>query len=485
MKRIACFVLVLIMALGLIGCGQETASTPTISAPTNSDENKTYRDPAEMPEAAKPFIDTDGDFDYQTVDWNGPEGYVIVYPAGDNNAKAAATLLKEFYKSSCNIDLRIVTDKTNDTEKEILVGKTSRQESDKNINESDIKVSLTGKKLVFDGGHAVTLNSAVNKYIRLAPAKGKACLFTLKTDFESTVLDGYKYVWGDEFEGTDIDFTKWDFEERMSGSTKLEISWEKDVVDVNDGRLKLHGINTFNPLREGTLYKSPYSVVTKYKMNYVYGYAEIRARVPFEKGSWPSFWGLQIGANGGKNKVGGVAYDPEKAANAKYGVEVDIFEVFGSETSLEPTIHRHYNTGVYNYSEIHKTDKNSYSDGSPVRWNWEEKGVDLKTLSQQYHTYGFLWTEKEYSFFVDGEKYETIDITKSFDLCDDYQGFHEPLFLMFNNHVFADDMKYYENVVEDHSKMPFCYYIDWLRLYQKPGVGKLYIDTTPKTYVGR
>jgi beta-glucanase (GH16 family) len=272
----------------------------------------------------------------------------------------------------------------------------------------------------------------------------------------------------------------------MSGSTKVEISWDKDVVDVADGRLKLHGINYYNPLREGTRYKAPYSVVTKYKMNYVYGYAEIRARVPYEKGAWPSFWGHQIGANGGTNKNGGVAYDEEKSKNAKYGVEVDIFEVFGSLTTLEPTIHRHYNTGVYNYSEIHGTNKNSYSDGSSVSWNWEERGGNIETLSQEYHTYGFLWTKTEYSFYVDGIKYETVDITKSFDECPDYQGFHEPLFLMFNNHVFADDMSYYANEVEDHTTLPFCYYIDWIRVYQKSGVGsQLYIDTTPKTYLGR
>ncbi len=482
MKRIFSAILIAVLLPGLIACAgkpQEATSTPS------SDDEKTYRDPAEKEEQAEPFVDTDGDFDYKTVSWDGPDGYAIVYPSGDDAAGSAANLFKAFAKETYGVTLTVTSDTAEEQEKEILIGKTNRKESSDELSDADINVEISGSKLLIEGGHSVTLTSAVNKYIRLAPEKGKAAAFTLKTDFTSTVLDGYKYVWGDEFEGTDIDFTKWDFEERMSSSTKLEISWEKDVVDVADGRLKLHGISWFNPLREGTLYKSPYSVVTKYKMNYVYGYAEIRARVPFEKGAWPSFWGLQIGANGGKNKVGGVAYDPEKAAAAKYGVEVDIFEVFGSLTALEPTIHRHYNSGNYNYAEIHDAGKNSTTDGSYVRWDWEEKGVDIKTLSQQYHTYGFLWTDKEYSFYVDGEKYETIDITKSFDECEDYQGFHEPLFLMFNNHVFADDMSYYENVVEDHSRMPFCYYIDWLRVYQKPGVGKLYIDTTPKTYVGR
>ena len=476
--KLISLILCVSIIVSLAGCGGETEVV--------SSEQPNYRDPAQTEQEPEAFVDTDGDFDYETVNWNGPEDYVIIYPSGDKKAKESATTLRNYFKSAYGVTLALKTDATEETEKEILVGGTNRKASKKGMDESELSVAVSGGKLTFNAGHAVTLASAVNKFVRLAPEKGKAYTFSLKTDFVSTVLDGYEYVWGDEFEGSDVDFTKWDFEERMSGSTKLEISWEKDVIDVADGRLKLHGINYYNPLREGTRYKSPYSVVTKYKMNYVYGYAEIRARVPYEKGAWPSFWGLQIGANGGTNKNGGVAYDEEKSKNAKYGVEVDIFEVFGSLTTLEPTIHRHYNTGVYNYSEIHGTDKNSYSDGSNVRWNWEERGGNIETLSQEYHTYGFLWTKTEYSFYVDGIKYETVDITKSFDKCPDYQGFHEPLFLMFNNHVFADDMSYYANEVEDHSTLPFCYYIDWIRVYQKKGVGsKLYIDTTPKTYLGR
>lgn len=499
MKKPVKFISILLTAVLLIstsGCGESPKKDSSSSVPASSDpsssnqpsseqEGNDYRQPLTPETESGEFVDTDGVFEYQTVDWQGPEGYVIVYPAGDNAARSAAVVLKDFYKEDCGVDLKIVTDKTAEVKKEILVGKTSRADSAKNLSESEMKVSLSGMKLIFDGGHNVTLTSAVNKYVRLAPEKGNACIFSLETDFQSTVLDGYEYVWGDEFEGADLDMTKWDFEERMSGSTKVEISWDRDVVDVGDGRLKLHGINYFNPLREGTRYKVPYSVVTKYKMNYVYGYAEIRARVPFEQGSWPSFWGLQIGANGGRNKTGGVAYDEEKAKNAKYGVEVDIFEVFGSLSKLEPTIHRHYNSGIYDYGKTHGVEGNHTTDGSYANWDWEERGADLETLSQEYHTYGFLWTEKEYSFYVDGIKYETIDITKSFDLCEDYQGFHEPLFLMFNNHVFADDMSYYENLVSDHSKLPFCYYIDWIRVYQKPGHGKIYIDTTPKSYVGR
>ena len=88
-------------------------------------------------------------------------------------------------------------------------------------------------------------------------------------------------------------------------------------------------------------------------------------------------------------------------------------------------------------------------------------------------------------FYVDGTKYYTLNIVNTFDMFDDMSGFHSPIFLMFNNHVFADDLSWYGSLVKDHSLLPFCYYIDYIRVYQKPGVGELYIDDEPNSYEGR
>ncbi len=463
------------IVFGLSACGEDKTGS----------KKRNWREPAKIEITEEKFVDKDGEFKYKTVDWAGPEGYIIVYPDSDFEAKKAANQLENYYES-LGVDISVTSDKTSETEKEILIGATNRSYSGTRLDASKLSISIKDNKLIFNAGHAVTLKSAVEKFIRTAPPKGKASTFQLTTDFKATVLDGYEYVWGDEFEGSELDMTKWDFEERMTGSGQVEISWDKDVVDVGDGRLKLHALNYFNPLREGTKYKVPYSVVTKYKMNYVYGYAEIRARVPFYKGSWPSFWSQIIGAMGGRSSEGGVAYDPKRIEKAMYGVEVDIFEVFGNASKVVPNAHKAYISKWYDYDKIHGTKTGNHTVVTPVKiWDWAEKDVDLNTLSYQYHLYGFEWNEKEMSFYVDGEKYYTIDLVNSWDLCPDMSRFHEPLFLMFNNHVFADDMSYYENVVEDYDKMPFCYYIDWCRVYQKPNTGELHIDETPKYYEGR
>lgn len=474
LKRAVCVLLSAVFIVSLIGCAKSGSSDT---------ESKEWREEYTATDSEEKFVDKDGDFDYKATDWDGPNGYVIVYPNGDNNAKEYAGLIKSYFKTACDADLSVVSDSQAVTDKEILVGKTNRSESNQSIAESDLEVSLKNKKLAIDAGHSVTLKSAVEKLLRLKPDDKKVATFKLTTDFKTTVLDGYKYVWGDEFEGDDIDFTKWDFEERMSGSGQIEISWDKDVIDVADGRLKLHAINYFNELREGTRYKVPYSVVTKYKMNFKYGYAEIRARVPYYRGSWPSFWGLSLLGQAGTKSTGGLAYDANK--KVPFGIEVDIFEIFGSPNVVTPNVHKWYRSEVFNYGETFGLGELSHTDLAVKKvWDWKEKDVDLSTLSNEYHLYGFEWTDKEMSFYVDGEKYYTLDIVNSYDLYKNMDGFHMPIFLMFNNHVFAEDA-YNENLIEDHSLLPFCYYIDWCRVYQKPGVGELYVDDTPNEYVGR
>jgi hypothetical protein len=64
------------------------------------------------------------------------------------------------------------------------------------------------------------------------------------------------------------------------------------------------------------------------------------------------------------------------------------------------------------------------------------------------------------------------------------RGFHDPEFIIFNNHITsraaADAGSYTVGAIDDNLEMlPANYFIDYFRLYQKPGVGKIWIDETP------
>ncbi len=481
-KGFICLLLAAITTLSLCAC---TGSSETASSTPNSDDNKQWREPAQK-ENTEEFVDTDGNFKFDTVELTLSDEYAIVIPSGDEQAKRSAATLQSFFAETQELELSVITDFTEESDFEILVGKTNRSESNKSLKENELEVSVKNTKLIFDGGHHVTVNSAVDKFIRLAPEKGKACVFKVTTDFSSTALDGYEYVWGDEFEGTDLNFNKWDFEARMAaGSPSIELSWDKETINVEDGRLKLRSLRYYNPNNESTQYKVPFSTLTKYKMNYVYGYAEIRCRMPFFAGSWPSFWALSGNIKNGR-------YDESAQDDWAYSIEIDVFEAFGQESTLSAAMHRWYKAENYNYGQIHNDPTSgthtSYGDEENWKaWDWADHGADLSKLEQEYHLYGFEWTDKEVAMYVDGEKYAFYDITKSWDKYDDMSHFHDPIYLMFNNHLMTDDSTLIQTTVisRDNTKLPGGYFIDWIRVYQKPGVGKLYLDETPRIYPGR
>lgn len=433
-------------------------------------------------------VDNDGAFDYNTIDFDGFQNYCIIFPEGNRQAEECAKLIRDYCKCSLKTEILIASDTKCETEKEILVGKTNRSNYSDCLKVADLEVVYTNNKIQFLAGHDVTLKSAVEKFLRLKPTNKKIFTFKLETDFEAVVLDGYEYVWGDEFEGDDIDLTKWDFEARMGGNRNVVLSWEKDIINVEDGRLKLHAIVYNDPENSDVQYKVPYSVVTKYKMNYKYGYAEIRARIPFFKGAWPSFWGLSLVGQGGSHCDEGLAYDPKLASEVPYGTEVDVFEVFGSESIVSPNVHKWYRVENESYQKAKAVGIETHTmlEDIPKDYDWANTNADLDNLSNEYHLYGFEWNEKEMSFYIDRKRYFTLDIVNSYDAFDDMSVFHMPIFLMFNNHVFAKDA-WYMNLVEDDRLLPFCYYIDWLRVYQKRNDEncELYIDDTPRKYEGR
>ncbi len=437
--RTGCFLTVLIMLVACFGCKSEkTAVNPPIRTP--------YID-----ESA--YSDTDHLFQYSKSSWSGPEGYVIIVPKDDAKALATAELLQAYYKE-LGLEIPIKDDSESESSKEILIGNTSRAESDNSLAENRLNVSIKNNKLVFDGGHSVTVDSAVKKFIRLAPKKDEAYIFDLTTDFKSSLsgeLEGYKYVWGDEFEGQGLDDRNWTLAVNMKGSRQVELSKDKNVVDVNDGRLKLHALSYFNNDRQGTQYRVPYSVVTQKKMNYVYGYAEVRSRIPYKTGCWPSFWTRSTDYLQGYR-------------NYDYMVEVDIYEIFRT-THAYATLHKWYRGGGSTNTA------NGYVATNPNRHVFEY----TPSLTFEYHTYGYEWTPTQIKMSVDGEVFCTFDITKSFDDNPDQSGFHDPQYLIFNNHLFHPEVSTAcTSITAAPDSLPAAHYVDYIRLYQKDGVGKLY-----------
>lgn len=270
----------------------------------------------------------------------------------------------------------------------------------------------------------------------------------------SYVPAGYEKMWGDEFDGSSLDPRKWTLRRDMGPTVVLSLAGEErpDVVRVADGQLRLNAVQ--NKEGSGELpYTTCLSVTTCDKMHFQYGYLEMRAKVPYGQGSWPSFW---------MKAMPGTVSPPRFP---DYMVEVDIFEVFSNPNTAVPNLHKWYGGRKHTQS------------GCPKRYVF----ADAASLRDEYHTYGFEWTPQAMTMSIDGETYFTYDLSVDFDKGGSMQGFHDPLYVIFNNHIFTEHSPWHPqgSEVDGRSVFPMEYWIDWIRLYQKPGVGALYTEANP------
>jgi len=178
------------------------------------------------------------------------------------------------------------------------------------------------------------------------------------------ILKDYKLIWQDEFEGAFLDKSKWKY--RAEGSVRQYATVSSRTISL-DGNGNL--VITVEK-EEGKYYVG--QVCTDGLFQSKYGYYECRAKMNKSIGPHVAFW-LQSNTMGNEND------NP-----AENGAEVDIFE-YHKKTSNQI----HHNIHWNGYGTGHK------QEGTKVFIDDIEKG---------FHTFGLLWTDKEYVFYVDGKE---------------------------------------------------------------------------------
>lgn len=175
-------------------------------------------------------------------------------------------------------------------------------------------------------------------------------------------VQGYQLVWSDEFDGTALDTSKWDY--RALGPRRDAIN-SKECVEL-DGKGNL----LLTTKRKGGKYLTA-MISTEGKFETKYGYVECRVQLQRQLGHWSAFW-LQSPTIG--REIGNPADS---------GVEIDIFEYLRKDGDLV----RH----------------NLHWDGYREKHQCIGGKGKVPGLSRGWHRFGVLWTEKEYRFYVDGK----------------------------------------------------------------------------------
>jgi autotransporter-associated beta strand protein len=177
---------------------------------------------------------------------------------------------------------------------------------------------------------------------------------------------GYYLVWGDEFNSTTLDTTKWDY--WLLGSRRDAVN-TSSAVSLNGSNLV---ITTYTS--GGTHYTA--MVATDGTFRSRYGYWESSIKWGDTNGMWSAFW-MQ------SPTMGSYLSDPFSS-----GSEIDIVE------------HRYVDGSANNIAN--QVQNNIHWNGYGSAAKSAGSGNIGGGLATGFHTYGFLWTPSVYTLYVDG-----------------------------------------------------------------------------------
>ena len=198
-----------------------------------------------------------------------------------------------------------------------------------------------------------------------------------------------KLAFSDEFDGTRLNEQKWDLREGVTRDPDQKITQQwltKESVKVKEGLAVITTVP--KERRDQTFYvwitdgmkerKGNFNYDTgefESKEMFLWGYYEIRCKLPKGRNAWPAFW-LYGESNGTNN-------------------EIDVFEFWNEENVF----------GGFSQK------KQSRIQHMTTHYNKKMSGAGTKLPfdgSEGMHTYGVLWTENAIVWYTDGKEMRTF-----------------------------------------------------------------------------
>lgn len=302
-------------------------------------------------------------------------------------------------------------------------------------------------------------NKTVSLFVCLGVASGSLQASGDHTQIQYALDKGWKLEWSDEFDGKDVDESKWDWEENCWGGGNNELQCYTDRHKnsfIRDGKLVIQAHKeTYRGLADveesGTKEKKtlPYTSArlrTKNKGDWTFGRIDVRAKLPAGQGLWPAIWMLPT-----DNKYGTWAASGE----------IDILEMV-SQAADDPN------------KEIHATlhygrtwPNNAYSGST-----YEFKDSDP---TKEFHTYSLEWADGEMRWYVDDHHWVTQYASGWWAQVPDENGdlynvegnapFNERFHLLLNLAVGGT----WPGDPDSTTKFPAEMEVDFVRVYSCPG----------------
>lgn len=201
------------------------------------------------------------------------------------------------------------------------------------------------------------------------------------------------------------------------GSTPLNLN----PFSVKDGVLTIRADRPTTAIRqhlEGQQYTSG-MLTTRHSFSQLYGYFEMRAKLPLGKGLWPAFWLCAI--------------------DLSWPPEIDVMESLGhNPTTLYTTVHM---------GQRDKPDKIGFA-------------TQVADTTTDFHTYGMLWSPTVIAWYFDGKRVAYTptppDVRKA-------------MYMLINLAVGGD----WPGDPDASMKFPADMQLDYVRVYALPSSGRL------------
>ncbi|WP_208764147.1 glycoside hydrolase family 16 protein [Shewanella aestuarii] len=306
------------------------------------------------------------------------------------------------------------------------------------------------------------------------------------------VAQGWQLVWSDEFDGTELDTSKWNYAFDCYGGGNNE---GQCYTDRADNSQVANGLLTITAKRETfsgpafvrtdpnydvndkskTLDYTSARLDSMHKGDWKYGRFEIRAKMPFGQGTWPAIWMLPTdwvyGPWAGSGEI-----DIMEAVNLKV-----VTDGSAPESALHGTLHygKAWPGNVYSGQEYHLPDGANPAD--------------------DFHVYVIEWQEDEIRWYVDDVHYATQRATGWYSQYLDEEGnlqnapndapFNQSFHMILNFAVGGAWAGQVNNTGIDETVFPQTMQVDYVRVYEcalspSTGAGCETIDETATLVTG-
>lgn len=252
------------------------------------------------------------------------------------------------------------------------------------------------------------------------------------------VAANYELVWSDEFNGSELDLTKWSYQIGDGcdinlcgwGNNERQYYQSENVTVAN-------GVMTIEARKErvkGSAYTSG-RIRSLGKGDFTYGRIEARMKLPATQGLWPAFWMLPSD----------VVYGTWAASG-----EIDIMEAVNLTGAGGNTVH-----GTLHYGG--SWPNNVYSG---------DAYVPSTSVVDNFHTYAVEWEPNEIRWYVDGIHYQTQ--TQWYSENGAYPApFDQDFHILLNVAVGGN----WPGDPDSTTVLPQQMVVDYVRVYQDPALG--------------